>query len=420
MASTRGDGTVAVRSDRSARRPSRRTTPWQTVFARALAVVFGLLLPLLLLEISIRLFGPFLPGNYDTGAFVRRHPTLGHYHVPNYHGWTKTPQFTTELRTNWMGFRDPRQSYAKAPGTYRILALGDSYVEASQVQANQMTTALLERRLTEATGRPVEVINGGVFGYGTAQEYLLLDELGAQYQPDVVLLFFCHCNDVANNNYRLELIDADLGRALKPYYDLANDEDTLRFIPPPPPSTQTNIRQRLRDTSLLYNIIETGVVYKFELQNPLEPFNGIDGLLDPVRGKYDATPTGEWSRGWRITEAIIQKLRDRSSALGARLAVVEVPAWRMLDEAYWQRDNNKRLVESRKGGPDAPVQLLDEIADRLELPHLDLGGAFRPRVAADGLTTYYIAGDYHWTVAGNAVAADAVAAFLAERGLLPR
>ena len=39
---------------------------------------------------------------------------------------------------------------------------------------------------------------------------------------------------------------------------------------------------------------------------------------------------------------------------------------------------------------------------------------------ANGLFTYYFEADYHWTAAGHVVAAEAAAAFLAERGMLPR
>ena len=180
------------------------------------------------------------------------------------------------------------------------------------------------------------------------------------------------------------------------------------------------MRERLRDGSVLYNVIETGVVYKFELANPEEPFNGIDGLEDPTRGKYDAKPADEWDRAWRITDKTIERVRDRAAELGAPLVIVGIPEWRMLERVYWQRDANKRLVESGRGGPDAPVRLLDGIAKRLNVPHLDLRQVYQPRVDADGLHRYYLETDYHWTVEGNAVAAEALAAFLAERGLLPR
>ena len=117
------------------------------------------------------------------------------------------------------------------------------------------------------------------------------------------MLFFCHCNDIPNNNYRMELIDGDLARALKPYFDLTDGSSELRLIPPPPPShAHAASASAFATASLLYNVIETGVVYKFELQNPQEAFNGVDGLIDPTRGKYDAKPTGEWDRSWRITD----------------------------------------------------------------------------------------------------------------------
>ena len=389
------------------------------ILFRCIAVTLGCLVPLLALELALRTFGPFLPGNYDTGPYVRRHPTLGHYHVPNFGGWIKAPRFTVRLDINAMGLRDPRTSYVKPPGTYRILALGDSYVEGAQVQADQMVTARMEWGLRGSSSQQIEVVNGGVFGYGSAQEYLYLDEEGYKYQPDLVVLFFCQCNDIANNNYRLELIDGDLSRALKPYYDIGKD-GTFRLIPPPPPSTQVDLRQRLREASMLYNVFETGVVYKLELQNPREAFNGVDGLLDPTRGKFDVRPDGEWERAWRITDAVLGKMRDRAAEIGAPLVIVSIPAWRMLDDAYWQRDANKRRLENGVSTPDAPDLLLEQIADRLGVPFYSLRPVFQPRVDADGLFSYFIEEDYHWTVAGNQVAADAVDQFLQERGLLPR
>lgn len=394
--------------------------PWFVTLAfRLVAVLLGLLLPLLVLEAGLRLLGPFLPGNYDTGQYVRRDPVLGHFHIPNYGGWVKTPHFTVRVDINSMGLRDPRTSYEKPPGTFRILALGDSYVEGAQVQANQTVAARLEQRLRASSSTPVEVINAGVLGYGTAQEYLLLDQEGPKYQPDLIVLFFCQCNDIPNNNYRLELIDADLSRALKPYYDIGKDGQ-LRLIPPPPPSAQVDLRQRLRDWSMLYNVFETGVVYKLELQNPREAFNAIDGLNEPTKGKFDLHPEGEWERGWRITDATLQLVRDRATALGAPLVIVSIPSWRMLDASYWRRDANKRMIESGRIAPDAPDRLLGDIAGRLGVPFDPLYGVFGPRVDEDGLFRYFIEDDDHWTVEGNEVAAEAVAEYLRNGGFVPR
>ena len=93
----------------------------------------------------------------------------------------------------------------------------------------------------------------------------------------------------------------------------------------------------------------------------------------------------------------------------------------MLEPAYWQRDDEQAAgrVGARRPA-SAPVKLLDGIARRLGVPHARSASRLQPRVDADGLDRYYVDGDYHWTVEGNQVAAEAVAAFLAERGLLPR
>src|SRR4029450_12227081 len=126
---------------------------------RLVAILVGLLLPLLLLEAAVRIFGPILPGNYDTGAYLVRDEALGHFHVPGFDGWIKAPEFTTRVTINPLGLRDRRQSFAKPAGTFRGLLLGDSFVEAVQVQQAEGIAEQLERALNQHSSRPVEVIN---------------------------------------------------------------------------------------------------------------------------------------------------------------------------------------------------------------------------------------------------------------------
>lgn len=66
--------------------------------------------------------------------------------------------------------RDRERSYAAAPGAFRILALGDSFVEAYSVPLEDSVTQVLERSLPSSEA-PIEVINGGTAGYSTGQEY---------------------------------------------------------------------------------------------------------------------------------------------------------------------------------------------------------------------------------------------------------
>lgn len=130
--------------------------------ARATIVGATILVPLLLLELAIRVAGPFLPGNYDTGSYLERHPRYGHYHPVSYDGWTRRDEFVVRVRTNAEGQRGPAVPIERAPDTFRILVLGDSFVEAIQVAEHERFLARLERELNPpGAAIRVELIDGG-------------------------------------------------------------------------------------------------------------------------------------------------------------------------------------------------------------------------------------------------------------------
>ena len=386
---------------------------------RLAAILFGLLLPLLVLEAALRLYGPILPGNYDTGAYLVRDEALGHFHVPNFDGWIKAPEFTTHVKIDQLGLRDRRQSYDKPAGTFRVLFLGDSFVEAVQVQQEQGVAEQLERALNQDAAQPVEVINAGVAAYGTGQEYLLLDQIGEQFHPDVVLLLFFVGNDVTNNDYRLELQDGDLKYALKPYFDL-NKDGTLRLIPGPPPAPRTGLVNVMRNCCLLYDVIETGVFNKLNQNYPREQLEAIGGLRTPLSGLYDTQPNDDWEHAWRNSEALLALVRDRSAAMGAPLVVAAAPEWRALEPDAWREEIQKGNPKSTRLSSgrlqiEAPTDQVAEIADRLGVPFINLLPPLQDAFVTDQHLYYNF--DKHWTAAGHAVAARAIAQTLRQMEL---
>jgi GDSL-like Lipase/Acylhydrolase family len=391
--------------------------------ARLLAVLLGLALPLIALEAAIRTFGPFLPGAYDTGAYLIRHAELGHFHVPGFDGWIKSSEFANHVKISPLGLRDRRTSYEKSPGTFRILLLGDSFTSGVQVQAHETLAERLEAALNRDAGTPVEVINAGVAGYSTGQQLLLLDQEGVKYQPDLVILNFFAGNDVSNNNFRLELQDADIRRALKPYFDL-NPDGTLGFIPGPPPTPPSGLIHGLRTCCVVFNVVETGVYNKLEQEYPREQIEAIGGIDLPIRAVYDSRPEGEWLRGWKITELLLERLRDRAAQVGAPLVIVGIPDTLALQPEAWRqkmlasRVTAERVARGRVY-PGAPNDRLGEIAQRLGVRYLDLLPVFEQAGPRSAEPLYY-ATDKHWTRAGHAVAAGAVERALNDWRLLDR
>jgi hypothetical protein len=97
------------------------------------------------------------------------------------------------VRQNANGQRGTYYGLVKPAGKYRILALGDSFVEGVQVREEELFSARLEKMDPE-----LEVMNAGVGGYGTVQEYLYLTREGLRFHPDLVLLMF-YDNDLSDN-----------------------------------------------------------------------------------------------------------------------------------------------------------------------------------------------------------------------------
>src|SRR5262245_11904308 len=68
-----------------------------------------------------------------------------------------------------LGNRGSGHPKERREGKYRILVVGDSFTEGVQVSESDVFTAQLEN-----ADPHLEVINAGVGGYGTVQEYLYL------------------------------------------------------------------------------------------------------------------------------------------------------------------------------------------------------------------------------------------------------
>jgi len=172
--------------------------------ANALLVLFSLLFSLLLAEGALRFVGYSNPPLYiyddDLGSRLR----------PNAEGlWSK--EGYAYIRINSDGLRDFEYTIHKPEDVYRIAVLGDSYMEALQVDLEKSFTKLLEKKLQvlgfEADSR-IEVINFGTSGYGTAREMIMLQKHAMRYEPDMVILALLTGNDIRNNSEALEGIDS--------------------------------------------------------------------------------------------------------------------------------------------------------------------------------------------------------------------
>jgi len=176
--------------------------PWWRHLGQGFCFV---LLALALLEGYFRLAG------VGGGEFLQPDLQLGTKHIPDKQVIWRTEGFSNN-RMSSVGLRDTEHTVSKEPSVYRIALLGDSLVEALQVDLNDTFGKLLESRLnqTVANGsvkgsiygslngslnnhdknRRYEAINFGCGGYSTGQEVLQYEREAAKYKPDAIFLFY--------------------------------------------------------------------------------------------------------------------------------------------------------------------------------------------------------------------------------------
>lgn len=107
----------------------------------------------------------------------------------------------------------------------KILIIGDSFTQDVQVNNGEEWYSYLERAYTN-----VEFFVFGTQGYGTLQEYMVLDDFVDQINPDVVLLQFT-MNDYQNNYHPLDKTLYPYSNiAIRPYFE--NGKIVYRYTAP--------------------------------------------------------------------------------------------------------------------------------------------------------------------------------------------
>jgi len=114
-------------------------------------------------------------------------------------GWSPIPDSVSSypgfrrisVRHNSLGLRDLEHDRAQRP---TILFLGDSFVWGLDAEMDERFTEQLREQLPD-----FRIVNAGVAGYGTDQEYLLLKRIWHHFEPNIVVLIVCVDNDRLDN-----------------------------------------------------------------------------------------------------------------------------------------------------------------------------------------------------------------------------
>ncbi len=367
----------------------------RALIAKVSLLAISVVLSLLFLELAIRLV---MPQSLSIWSHTRDGIVI---HRANVEGFV-TPQ-GKRMDTNSVGMRDDEHAVEKPPGTFRILLMGDSFMEAAQVEWRDSMAHLVETALESSRARgevsDVEIINASVSGWGTDDQRTYYRRYARDWAPDLVLVGMTLHNDLFDN-LAMEFTVLDGGQLIeRPREEMP----VLEYA-------RIKLQEWFAGRSHLYRLA-TGT-----LRAPSVAEAGAQlqrDMLELVR--QPTSPKVE--RGWEMTELLLDEFAEDVRADGAQLVVFLVPL-RMQVEPTHRRDLLDGLGEVSIDLP-APQRRMQAWGNRRDLLVVDLMPAFAQAEAA-GQGPFYLAVDGHWNEAGHALAAETVAKALDEAELLPK
>ena len=270
----------------------------------------------------------------------------------------------------------------------RVLALGDSFIAALQVEYEDTVTAQLERSASSALSRRVEVVNTAVGGYGPSH-YLLLarSELARQFY-DLVLVFLFAGNDVEERKVASFPPRSSRRRPLRwpTAFSRAGLVDSWAYP----------VNDLLEARSHLF------VLFKNRLWSVLMGA-GLSARRFP---EVLLLPAAESSR-WEITASICEEIAEEAAANGAASYFVLIPGAYQVEEELARGYARALRIDWSSVSLDQPSQLLVPALERRGLTVLDALPELRRRAASDPEPLYGSV-DTHLSPAGHAALAELV------------
>jgi hypothetical protein len=273
------------------------------------------------------------------------------------------------VRQNAHGHRGKYRPVARQVGSYRLLVLGDSFTEGVHVGEEELFTAKMEEAAPD-----LEVLNAGVGGYGTVQEFLYLANEGLKLNPNLVILMF-YPNDLTDN-----ALSYYPGFGPRPFASFENGRlkvnETListeykKFILPLP------FQNVLSRYSYLYYFLNSRI-YQPLFSRKMKELQKSD--LDAIDSETR----------FKIFFAILEKLQALLQGGRIPLFVVLIPTREEVTAGNSETSNS--IMEFCQAQQIACLSLLDRFK----------------RETSSGIRSYF-AGDIHWTSAGHQIAADEI------------
>jgi len=250
-------------------------------------------------------------------------PELGHVPRPEQTAYTHD----RVVRINSQGLRATEIAPRPAPGTLRVLALGDSQTFGNGLDLAETWPQQLEQLLRAERGDRWEVVNAGIPGTDTWQHEILLRRLLAALHPHAVVLAL-YVNDVVpRTNPR------------------GGAQPTNRWT-----KRVVYLLKRSSVITWAYYVILPWYERKFGGDNSVEEAV-LSGTSDPRA-----------ERGWRQVEHSLTEMKELCDARGVGLLLTILPRRDQVSGNHQGRAYNERVKKIAQSHGIAVIDVLPSLA----------------------------------------------------------
>lgn len=374
---------------------------------KKLALLLGLSLPtlllsLLLVEIMLRLLIPVADRpayRFDNEAGLM---TLRPYERGTFTLGVWGEVLSADFTINNAGWNAPRDYVAeKSPDTLRIAIIGDSFIEALQVEQSESVSGRLETLLNGESKR-VEVYSFGISGAPLSNYLLMMRYAAERYAPDLFII------NIVENDFETSLAHVyPTPHFLQYTFDSAGNLIEIPPTDPEPSFLRRNLRRFALVRYFYYNLQVTTLEELRERLRPRTPSGErIDMAAMPPVTLADADPEIV-----TMVDYTLGQMRQISAQADAELLLV-IDAFR---PAYY--DNlSQQIIENH------PLflnnRIVREAATEHEIELLELVYSFKASFETYGDYLDFYPDDPHWNKLGHGLVAQYIVARLTENGWL--
>jgi hypothetical protein len=236
------------------------------------------------------------------------HPVISYRFIPGLVARVRHEAGGYLVRCNQSGFRCDREVTVQKPAnTFRIIVFGDSYTAGDGVSNVKRYSDIIESCFEQ-----VEVLNFGLPGSGTDQQFLVFQEYASQIEYDLMIISPMVSNIfriIGGEQITINSSDGQLVKRFKPYYQLQEGKLKLKNQPVP-----IQVQQVDKVTANRIHKKDSGFI-KQSFRKIYKKYPDFHGFLQKVRDirspiEYE-DPNNQY---WLLMKAILTNWIEQSKA----------------------------------------------------------------------------------------------------------